>query len=68
MPENQTEKTIVVFANAASLVSAIMREVAGHEVGETIGGSIASREMFDNFFASHAARRLPQMQPDLNNH
>jgi hypothetical protein len=61
--QNPIEQTVVVLSNAIALTSAVMVEVAGTEIGETVNGSFAGRDLFDQFFTSHMARRLPEFAP-----
>lgn len=60
---NPLETSIVTLSNACALASAIMQQVSGNEVGESVGGTVAGRQTFDNFFISHMTRQLSEMRP-----
>ena len=54
----KSEKTVTTLANAIVLATAIISEVAGNEVADTINGSVVSRAAVDDMVASYFANRL----------
>lgn len=48
----QSERTVLTLSNAIALASSIIQEVAGHEVADTLNGSVVSKDTLDNMIAS----------------
>jgi hypothetical protein len=51
----KSEKTVITLANAITLASAILSEVAGNEVSDTLEGEVVKKAAMHDLVASHMA-------------
>jgi hypothetical protein len=54
----QSEQTVVTLANAITLSTAIIIQVSGTEVADTLNGSVISRATMDQLVASRLAKNV----------
>ena len=54
----QTERTVITFANAITLVTELVNKVSGTEVADTINGSVISRTVMSDMVASEFNKRF----------
>jgi len=54
----QSERTVMTFANAITLVTELVNKVSGTEIADTINGSVISRTILSDMIASEFNKRF----------
>ena len=56
--KQQSKESVHVVANAVTLVTGIVGNLAGSQVASTIGGNAATQEALSDLVVSHVQKRL----------
>ena len=56
--KQQSKSTVLVLANAVTLATGIVGQLAGSQIAGTIGGNQATKEALNDLVASHIQNRL----------
>lgn len=54
----KSETTVLTLANATALVTAVLRQVSGHEVANTLGGTPLTQSAMSKFVCSRIHAKL----------
>lgn len=56
--KQQSKQSVLVMANAVTLVTGVVGQLAGNQIAGTIGGSKVSNEALTDLVGSHVQSRL----------
>ena len=54
----QSERTVVTVASAIALVSAVIKEIAGNEVADTLEGNFVTDEIYSQLISSEINKNV----------
>jgi hypothetical protein len=56
--KHQSKESVLVLANAVTVVTGVIGQLAGSQVAGTLGGNPATQEALTDLVASHVQKRL----------
>lgn len=64
--KQQSKETVLVLANAITLVTGIVSHLSGSQIANTLSGSRVTQSAMSDLVASHLQKRLGYAAPFLN--